>query len=176
MNDKSKSVSVSKSSEAGNAVRQNSPAVHQLRNEIDRLFDNFGLFDWGGPFTRSRRSRLSGREGSWNYVPAVDIVETGKAFKLTAELPGMDADDIDIKLSNGSIIIRGEKEDKSETRDENFFFSERQYGSFRRTFSLPEGIDRDKIEAKFAKGVLTVTLPKLPEAIKADKNITVKAD
>ncbi|MGV0817241.1 Hsp20/alpha crystallin family protein [Martelella sp. AMO21009] len=175
MNDKTKSVSVSKSSETSDAAKQNVPAVQQLRSEIDRLFDDFGLFDWSFPFTRSRRSRMLRREDNWNYVPAVDIAETEKAFKLTAELPGMDAGDIDIKLSNGSIIVRGEKEASSETKDENYFFSERQYGSFRRTFTLPEGIDRDKIEADFAKGVLTVTLPKLPEAIKSEKNIKVKA-
>jgi HSP20 family protein len=104
----------------------------------------------------------------------VDIAEKEKSFEVTAELPGMDEKDIEIKLSNGNMIIRGEKRQEKEEKKEDYYLSERHYGSFERIFNLPKGVDADKIEASFSKGVLTISLPKKPEAIKPEKTIPVK--
>ena len=85
----------------------------------------------------------------------------------------MDEKNIDLKIANGVLTIRGEKQDEKEKKD--YYMRERSYGSFERTFEVPEGVDTDKIEATFKKGVLTVTLPKKAEAQKPAKKIEVKA-
>lgn len=145
-----------------------------LRKEVDRLFDDFGQNFWRSPF----RS-LADFEPLWSQeltsAPAVDIVEGDKAYEVTAELPGMDEKNIDVKVVNGGLSIKGEKKDEKEEKKKDYYLSERRYGSFERYFRLPEGVDTDKIEANFKKGVLTVTLPKKPEAQKPAKKIDVKA-
>ena len=78
-------------------------------------------------------------------------------------------------MRNGNIAIRGEKRDEKEEKSGDYYLRERQFGSFERTFALPDGVDADKIEARFSKGVLTVTLPKSAEAQKPEQKVTVKA-
>jgi len=94
---------------------------------------------------------------------------------LTSELAGMDEKNIDLQIANGVLTIRGEKQDEKEEKKKDYYMRERSYGSFERTFEVPEGVDTDKIEAAFKKGVLTVTLPKKAEAQKPAKKIEVKA-
>jgi HSP20 family protein len=147
-----------------------------LRHEVERLFDDFDRGVWRSPF---RRSLFAGepfgrRELARADMPAVDIIESEKAYEVTAELPGMDEKNIEVKVANGNLTIKGEKQEEKEEKKKDYYLHERSFGSFERTFSLPEGVDKDKIEASFKKGVLTVTLPKTPEAQKAEKKITVK--
>jgi HSP20 family protein len=148
-----------------------------LRREIDRLFDDFHPFDWR---LRSPRS-MPGLEMpklqsiGWAVAPAMDLAEKDGEYEITAELPGIDENNVEIKLSNRTLTIKGEKQEEKEEKDKDYYLSERRYGSFQRSFQLPEGIDTDKIEASFAKGVLTVKLPKSADAQKAEKKITVKA-
>ncbi len=78
-------------------------------------------------------------------------------------------------MRNGNIAIRGEKRDEKEEKSGDYYLRERQFGSFERTFALPDGVDADKIEARFSKGVLTVSLPKSAEAQKPEQKVTVKA-
>jgi HSP20 family protein len=80
-----------------------------------------------------------------------------------------------VKLSKGSLTIKGEKKEEKEEKKKDFYLQERRFGSFERTFGVPEGVDADKIEATFKKGVLTIMLPKKPEAQKPEKKINVKA-
>ena len=101
----------------------------------------------------------------------MDVAEHEKAYEITAELPGMDESNIDVKFSDGTLTIKGEKKDEREERQKDYHLSERRYGSFQRSFSVPDGVDADKIEAHFKNGVLTVTLPKKPEAQKSEKKI-----
>jgi HSP20 family protein len=107
--------------------------------------------------------------------PAVDVTETDKAYEVTAELPGMDEKNIEVNVANGVLTIKGEKEEEKEEKKKDYYLQERSFGSFQRTFQVPEGVDTDKIEASFKIGLLTVTLPKTAEAQKAAKNIEVKA-
>jgi len=148
-----------------------------LRREIDRLFDDFHPFDWRLPSARSMFSfevpRL--RRATWQVAPAMDLVEKEKEYEITAELPGIDEKNIEIKLSNQTLTIKGEKKEEKEEREKDYYLSERRYGSFQRSFQLPDGVDADKIEASFAKGVLSVKMPKTAEAQKAEKKIAVKA-
>lgn len=141
-----------------------------LRRQIDRLFEEFpprrSLLELE-PFERLA--------GVFPAAPAVDFVERDKEYEITAELPGLDEKNVEVKLSNGMLAISGEKKEEKEEKKEGYYFSERRFGSFRRAFRVPEGVDADKIEASFGKGVLTVRLPKTPEAQKAQKTIEVKS-
>jgi HSP20 family protein len=87
----------------------------------------------------------------------------------------MDEKNIEVKVTNGNLTIKGEKQEEKEEKKKDYYLHERHFGSFERSFDVPEGVDADKIEANFKKGVLTVTLPKKPEAQKPAKKIEVKA-
>ncbi len=144
-----------------------------FRGEMDRMFDRFGF-----PSFR----RMFDVEPFWNYelslgvaVPAVDVTEDENAFKISAELPGMTEKDIDVTVSGDVLVLKGEKRQEREQKEKNRYVSERSYGAFQRSFAIPDGVDRDKIGAEFAKGVLTLTLPKTAEAQKRQKKIEVKA-
>lgn len=138
-----------------------------LRREIDRLFEDFRPFDWGLP-ERLHRAAL-------RIAPAIDLVEKDKEYEVTAELPGIDEKNIEIRLSNRMLTIKGEKSEDTERHDKDYHLSERRYGSFERSIELPEGVDADRIEASFAKGILTLKLPKTEEARKMEKKIAIKA-
>ncbi|KAB2797262.1 MULTISPECIES: Hsp20/alpha crystallin family protein [Brucella] len=147
-----------------------------LRREIDRLFDDFRPFDWRLPskvlgFEVPRISRAE-----WQIAPAIDLVEKDDAYEITAELPGLDEKNVEIKLSNHTLTIKGEKSERKEDKQKDYHLSERRYGSFQRSFLLPDGVDNDKIDAYFAKGLLTVKLPKTVEAKRAEKKIAVKGE
>ena len=148
-----------------------------LRQEVERLFDRFDVDFWRAPFRRPifDAEPFWQREWSLTAVPAVDIAEKDQAFEVTAELPGMDDKSIEVKTVNGNLVIKGEKKEEKEEKKKDYHLSERRYGSFERRFQLPEGVDPDKIVANFKNGILTVTLPKKPEAQKPEKKIDVKA-
>jgi HSP20 family protein len=153
------------------------PDVWQsFRSEMDRLFDRFSG-NFGFPSLRRMFDFDPSRfESSFGMaVPAVDVSEDDKAYKISAELPGMSDKDVEVSVSGDMIAIKGEKRQEREEKEQNRYLSERSYGSFQRSFSLPEGVDRDKIAAEFSKGVLTITLPKSAEAQKQRKKIEVKA-
>ncbi len=140
-----------------------------LRRQINRLFEEFPT-----PRSISPFEPLDRFLGGFPATPAVDFVEKEKEYEITMELPGLDDKSVEVKLSNGTLAISGEKKEEKEETKEGYYFSERRYGSFKRAFRVPEGVDPDKIEASFDKGVLTVRLPKTPEAQKPQKTIQVK--
>jgi HSP20 family protein len=144
-----------------------------LRDEIDRLFDDFGAGFWRHPLTR-RAGTHAGLARTMPLSPMIELVDLGTEYCVTAELPGLTPDQVDIRLSDGMLTIRGEKSE--ETRDEkaDCLLSERHYGAFQRSLRLPVGVDADKITAQLAQGVLRVTLPKTPEARKTDRKIEIK--
>ena len=150
------------------------PPIENLRKEIDRVFENFGRDFWRAPF-----GSLSAFEPFWSNNAttsfAVDITEGEKSYEITAELPGMDEKNVEVRVANGGLTIKGEKKDEKEEKENDYYVSERRYGSFERYFHLPEGVDSEKIEANFKKGVLTVSLPKKAEAQKPATKIEVKA-
>ena len=147
-----------------------------LRREVDRLFEDFDRDFWRTPFRRPvfDVEPFWRHELTWRGTPAVDIFEKDNAYEATAELPGMDEKNIEVKLTNGSLMIKGEKQEEKEEKKKDYYLHERSFGAFERQFAVPEGVDTDKIAASFKKGVLTVTLPKKPEAIKPEKKIEVK--
>jgi HSP20 family protein len=165
-----------KTSERASAVESWRP-FDTLRREVEQLFDDFGENFWRLPTRRSifDIEPLWRREAAWEAAPAVDVAENEKAYEITAELPGMDEKNIEVKVANGNLTIKGEKQEEKEEKKKDYYLHERHFGSFERSFEMPEGVDADKIEANFKKGVLTVTLPKRPEAQKPAKKIEVKA-
>jgi len=146
-----------------------------LRREVDRLFEDFQLGSWRLPFGGGLFDGQPLWRGEVGKAPAVDIVDTDKAYEITAELPGMDESNIDVKFSDGTLTIKGEKRDDKEEKKKGYYLSERRYGAFQRSFGVPDGVDADKIEANFKNGVLTVTLPKTSQAQKSEKKIAIKA-
>jgi HSP20 family protein len=151
------------------------PSLQSLRGQIDRLFDDFSI--WTSPFGRRAVDigTLWRPELTWGEAPAVDFSETGDAFEITAELPGLDEKNIEVSIANGCVAIKGEKAEEKEEKKKNYYLHERHFGSFERRFRIPEGVDPEKIEASFKKGVLTVTLPKRKEAKTPEKKVEVKA-
>ena len=142
-----------------------------LRRDIDRLFDDFtGGFRGSSlgrrVFDLAPLRRLEGFAG--DLYPDVDVSESDKALTVTAELPGMKEKDIEVTLDDDGVLsIHGEKKEEREEKGENRYVSERRYGSFSRSFRMPDTVAGGKIKADFDKGVLTVTLPKNAKAKKA---------
>jgi HSP20 family protein len=122
-------------------------------------------------FGSSRRAKAA-----FGSIPAVHFSETERAYEITTELPGgMGEKNVEVKFAEGVLTIKGEKQEEREEKKKGYHVSERSFGSFERTFQVPEVIDADKIKASFKKGVLAITLPKTAEARRAERKITVKA-
>src|SRR5438876_551707 len=121
--------------------------------------------------TRTEFEPLRLLAGGWGSTPAVNMIEKENAYELTGELAGMDESNIELKVAGGVLTIKGEKK---EEKDADYVLSERRFGSIQRSIPLPEGIDLERIEASFKKGVLTVTMPKTPEAQKSERKIAIK--
>jgi HSP20 family protein len=94
----------------------------------------------------------------------VDIYETGDTLVLKAELPGVNPDDVEIRVEDNTLYLKGERKFEKEVKEQNYHRVERSYGTFARTFSLPNSIDADKVAAAYKDGVLTLTMPKKEEA------------
>jgi HSP20 family protein len=150
-------------------------SLETLRREVERVFDEFHRGPWRLPFRRTAFDvgPVWPGEAIWGAIPAVDIVEGDQNYVITAEMPGVQAGNVDVRLSEGRLTIKGAKKEKTDEERKGVFVSERRYGSFERTFRVPESVDADKIAAKFADGVLTVTLPKTAEAKKSERKIDV---
>jgi len=134
-----------------------------LHREMNRLFDDmFSRFDTGAP-------SLFGRPDAW---PSVEVVETDKDMRVTAELPGLDEKDVEILVNDDVLTIRGEK--KADIDDKERHLSERYYGRFERRIPLPFEVEDDRAEASFENGLLNVILPKSPKAEAKTKRIAVK--
>ena len=130
--------------------------------DFDRIFDRCFAAPW--PETNAVTA----------WSPAVDIEETDKEIILTADLPDVDEKDLDVKVEDDVLTLKAERKFEKESKTENFHRRERAYGSFQRSFGLPEGVNVDKIGAKYDKGVLRVTLPKAPEKQKKMRRIEVR--
>jgi HSP20 family protein len=138
-----------------------------LQREVDRLFDDaFRGFDniGMGRFP----SLASGRSMSW---PTVEVSETDKEIRVTAELPGLEEKDVEVTLDDDVLTLRGEKRSESEDKDRQF--SERFYGQFERRIPLGTEIEEDKVEARFKNGVLTIVMPKTERAQSKTKRIAI---
>ncbi len=151
-----------------------------LRQEVDSLFDNFFSNFSLGPFGRDRdlfdpfRKIGAAVTHSRGFTPSMDIKETDKEFRVSAELPGMEEGDIELSLADRKLVIKGEKKEEKKSDDEGLHLMERHYGSIYRSLPLPDGIDEDSVDATYDKGVLTVTLKKTESKGKKAKSVKIK--
>jgi len=136
-----------------------------FQNEMNRLFNTFFEPGQGG----NGGSAGAGRR----WIPAMDLVETEDDFVLRADLPGLTEKDVNIELEDNVLTISGERKAEHEERKEGYYRIERASGSFSRTLTLPEGVDPQKVQANFDRGVLEVRIPK-PEQRKPRK-VTISA-
>jgi len=109
------------------------------------------------------------------FSPQADAAATEGAYQIELELPGVDDGDIEITLHDNILMVKGEKRAEREEKGKSYYFSERSYGAFQRSFRLPGDVNAEQINADFAKGILTVTLPKVAESEEKAKRITVNA-
>ena len=165
--------------------RENAPAganwvpdwdpIRALRHQIDRLVADF---DWPDVHAHRPRQPLFSAQ-TWPELgagmPPVDLVERNDGYELQAELPGLKQDQIEVKLSDGMMTIKGEKSSERVEDKDDYHLQERSYGSFQRSFRIPSGVDSEKIKARFENGVLKITLPKSSSAIEKERKIEIKA-
>jgi HSP20 family protein len=132
-----------------------------LQDRMNRMFGNIYL-----------RDEDTGFRGSW--TPAVDIFETdGHDLIVRAEVPGMGREDIEVSVENGTLVLKGEKKFDAEVKEENYRRIERSYGTFHRSFTLPNTVDAGKVSAEYKNGILTVKLPFREEAKPRTINVEV---
>ena len=101
---------------------------------------------------------------SSTWTPSVDIYETENALVLTAEVPGVEENNVEIKIEDNTLTLKGERNFEKETNEDNYHRIERSYGSFYRSFTIPRNVDQEKIKAEQDSGVLRITMPKKPES------------
>jgi HSP20 family protein len=142
-----------------------------LRSEMDRVFDSFLGGSWG---SFPRLPRLTGGAGRGELMaPRMDVHESDTAIVVEAELPGIEEKDCTLSVQDGILTLKGEKRSKRDEEKEDYHLSERTYGTFQRSFQIPEYVNEDAIGATFDKGVLKITLPKRPEVQKPEKRIEI---
>ena len=141
-----------------------------LREEMDHLFAGLSR-SFGFPELRIPTIELPARAGIADV--RFEVSESDKSVEVTAEVPGLESDDIEITLSEGMLTVKGQKRDTREEKGKDYYVSERRYGSFTRSFRVPESVVEDKISAKFDKGVLNITLPKQARRTRRAKSIKV---
>ena len=120
-------------------------------------------------------ARQTSEEQLGTWAPAVDIYETEKEIVLKADLPGLKLEDVDISLNNNVLSVRGERRFEKEVKDDNYHRVERAYGNFVRTFTLPNTVNVEQIEASYENGVLKIAMPKREEARPKQIKVNVKA-
>jgi HSP20 family protein len=130
---------------------------------MERVFEDFSRdFRWGPPATADMAT-----------AARIDVSESDAEIKMEAELPGVEEKDVEVVLSGGRLTIKGEKKQEKEEKKQDYYLHERSYGSFARSVTVPFDADPDKVKAKFANGVLTVTVPKPPEVKAKAKKIQI---
>ncbi len=145
--------------------RKTEGPISTLHHEMDRMFNDFfgGLSEWFG-------------ESRVDFVPSVDVSETDTEIHVTAEVPGLDENDLHTYFDRGALILEGQKKQEHEDKGRNYFRIERSYGAFRRVVQIPAEVETDKIRAEYKKGLLTITLPKSPKAQNERKEIPVQTE
>lgn len=131
-----------------------------------------------GPMAMSRQMMPEQWFGDFSqpfFEPKVDVVDMGKSVRVTAELPGLSRDDVDVEVQEGSLILSGHKAHEESKEEEGYYRAERSYGSFRRVIPMPEDLNFDKCDARFSDGVLNITVPKRSNGKAKTSRIDVKS-
>jgi len=150
--------------------------ITSLRDQIEDVFDRY-FHQW--PDLWSRRGHLFDFDQDFGAkfferAPTVDMSETSKGYKISAELPGMDEDDVEVTVSGDMLTIKGEKREEHEEKKKDYHLKERRFGTFQRSLRVPKDADANKVQASFKKGVLNVELPRKGGAKKKGRKISIK--
>lgn len=149
--------------------REDNP-FFDLHRRMDDLFaDFFAGFGEDTPWPRG----LTVSQRAFPVMPKVDVAETDDEVVVTADLPGMDEKDLNVTLDADVLTIRGSRKEEKQDKKSSYHLIERSYGEFHRALQMPAGVDSDKIKAAFKKGVLRVTLPKLPASKASSRHIEI---
>jgi HSP20 family protein len=152
------------------SVARGGNPIATFQDEVNRLFGDF----FGESHLPSWPQLRTAAASAFTVTPALDVSETAKEFKISAELPGMDSKDVQITVADGYVTLRGEKRQESKEEKEGYFRQERSYGTFQRVISLPETANMEKAEASFKNGLLTVSIPKNAATINKTRTLEVK--
>lgn len=150
------------------ARRQDVDPFRSFQRDMNRLFDDF--------FKDLPLAMWSHEDLAAGFNPRVDVSETEKDVKVSAELPGLDEKDITVEMGDASVTIRGEKKEEKEEKRKNWYTREQTYGSFHRVVPLPASVEGEKVSATFKKGVLTITVPKKAQDLPQRKTIKIETD
>jgi len=146
-----------------------------VRRDIDRFFEGMAPdFQRAFEYDPFRRLGAAFEIARGDLVPSAEVTEEKKSYQISAELPGVDEKDIRLTLENHMLTISGEKKSERKEETKDYHLSERRYGSFQRSFRVPDDVDEDKISASFDKGVMTIVLPKVASAKPKGRQIPVK--
>ena len=159
---------IKKQEASGAAVPRYRDPFTEIRAEMERVVDSVLGRGFLGQLALSSRAGASAA-----VAPDVDIRENDKEIIFEAELPGIDEKDIEVMVRSGVLSLKGEKKSERDEKKDTYHLVERSYGSFERSFELPDSTDEEQIKADFNKGVLRVVVPKRPEAVKSTKKIPV---
>ena len=138
------------------------PKPMNVFDDMDTMIHSFFNTDWNFPVRDTR-----------NWSPAVDVKETDNSFVLTADIPGLTKKDIKVNVANGKLSISGERTYETDQENDNYHYRERRFGTFDRSFKLPETVDEEKISASFKNGILIVALPKHANILPKEREIKV---
>lgn len=170
-----------KSTDVSRAPRRDQPShpLVNLRDEIDRLFEDFtggaSPFAWPSRFFESAAGAPQATPfgSARTMVPATEVAETEKEYRFTFDLPGIDQKSVDISLDEDILTVKAENQEERDEQNETYHLTERRYGTYQRSFRLPEDADGEKIKADMKNGVLTLAAPKKAEAKKNVRKISI---
>jgi HSP20 family protein len=145
-----------------------------LRDEIDRLFDGFGTGFWHRP-AETKLAFWPEMPTEWRLQPLAEFIDCDGEYRISVEVPGLAADDVDIRITDGVLTLRGEKLQEKRNEKAGYLLRERRYGSFHRSLPLPRSADPAGAAASLSNGVLTVTIPKTQDTSAKNRKIEVKA-
>lgn len=138
------------------------PKPMNVLDDMDTMIHSFFNTDWNFPVRDTR-----------NWSPAVDVKETDNLFILTADIPGLTKKDIKVNVASGKLSLSGERTYETDQENDNYHYRERRFGTFDRSFKLPDTVDEEKISASFKNGILNVALPKHENILPKEREIKV---
>jgi len=179
MADKQTSVSTSRQQDLNRRPSSSSfgnSTLQRFAEEMDRLFDDFGLNGWLVPRTARNmgRSWWRGPGAEWDsWAPDVEVIQRGDQLLVRADLPGLNREEVKIDITDDTLTIQGERKREHEEERDGVYRSERSYGSFRRVVPLPEGAITDQAKASFRNGVLEISMPAPPEHVRRGRRLEI---
>jgi len=165
----------SEQKEGSVVLRRSVPGLTSMERALGRMVEDVTGRPWGSPwFGLERPWRLGFLEGQETRIPALEIVEEKDDMVIKAELPGMKKEDVEVRLADNLLTIKGEKRQEEEIKKKGYYYCDRSFGSFERSIEIPREVQSDKGRASFKDGVLEIRLPKTEAAKK--KEVKLKVD